>query len=649
MFDYSVFSILSNLGEVFVGVAIVYLIYSSVVYVPNSRVGIKEKLWSLKGSVENGLIALNGEAGYEAKLLRGGFHFLIPFMYKIHREDLVLVPQGQIAYVFARDGKPLAPGQVLASNETSADYENVQHYLEQGGQKGPQRKVLREGTYAINTVQFIVITHDRVYAKGLSESDQQAIEATKITIQQRNGFEPLVINGSDDKIAIVTVHDGPSLRAGELIAPVVGQLEQESQHNCFQDPDAFISVGGFRGRQLQVLVDGTYYLNRLFATVDLISKSTIQMGHVGVVISYTGDAGHDVSGDDYQHGELVQEGTKGVWQAPLLPGKYPFNTFAGAIVEVPTTNFILKWESQTSGSNFDKNLKEVSLITKDAFEPWLPLSIVVHIDYKKAPKVIQRFGNIQQLVEQTLDPMVSAYFKNTAQTKTLIELLQERDKIQEIALQDMRIKFAAYNLELQEVLIGTPRSKENDNQIETILAQLRARQVAREQQETYRTQEEAAKTEKSLREARAIAEKQATLTESHIAIQIAENNGLAEINKQKRQGEADAARVLAIAEADARKIRITGEANAKRIELEGAATAVAAEQQVKAFGGPELRLAQEIASQIIKAIADAKIPMVPHVLVGGDGKSNAFEAIAGMVLSGQNLGGVFSQKQTKAD
>ena len=89
--------------------------------------------------------------------------------------------------------------------------------------------------------------------------------------------------------------------------------------------------------------------------------------------------------------------------------------------------------------------------------------------------VVQRFGNIQQLVEQTLDPMVSAYFKNTAQTKTLIKLLQESTNVQTRALADMRAKFAEYNLELQEVLIGTPRSPVGDTQIEVILAQLRDR------------------------------------------------------------------------------------------------------------------------------------------------------------------------------
>ncbi len=42
----------------------------------------------------------------------------------------------------------------------------------------------------------------------------------------------------------------------------------------------------------------------------------------------------------------------------------------------------------------------------------------------------------------------------------------------------MREKFASYSLELQEVLIGTPRAANGQNSIEQILIQLRERQIA---------------------------------------------------------------------------------------------------------------------------------------------------------------------------
>src|SRR5205085_9546781 len=128
-------------------------------------------------------------------------------------------------------------------------------------------------------------------------------------------------------------------------------------------------------------------------------KTVVEVGYVGVVVSYTGTRGNDVSGAEYKHGELVAQNERGVWSTPLLPGKYAFNTYAGKVILVPTTNFILKWTKDEIGSHkFDEHLAEVSLITKDAFEPKLPLSVVVHIDYRKAPLVVQRFGDVKRLV-----------------------------------------------------------------------------------------------------------------------------------------------------------------------------------------------------------------------------------------------------------
>jgi uncharacterized membrane protein YqiK len=373
------------------------IMLSGVRVIPNTRVGIVEKRFSPKGSVKGGFIALNGEAGFQPKVLRGGIHYLMPVQYVVHAAPLVTIPQGKIGYIFARDGKLLDSTQTLASNESVSDFQDVESFLKDGGQRGPQRRVLREGTYAINLVQFIVITDGRVYSLPLSREDMDVIQKMANVIAERNGFVPVIIKDTDDKIGIATVHDGPSLGQGEIIAPVVGDNSKDSEtyHNKFQDPDKFLKAGGFRGRQLQVLVEGTYYFNRLFATVEMIQKTVIEVGNVGVVVSYTGETGEDLSGAEYRHGELVTRGKRGVWEEALLPGKYAFNTYAGKVVSVPTTNFILKWiSSQTGAHHFDENLTEVSLITKDAFEPSLPLSVVVHIDYKKAPLVIQRFGDI---------------------------------------------------------------------------------------------------------------------------------------------------------------------------------------------------------------------------------------------------------------
>src|ERR1700759_4252027 len=238
-------------------------------YIPNNQVGIVEKLWTTKGSVEGGFIALNGEAGYEPEVLRGGLHVFFPFMYRIHKSDLVTVGQGKIAYVFARDGAPLGPSQVLGANDTDdkSDFEDARRFLLGGGQKGPQRKILREGTYAINTTQFAIITDERVYGHALSEQERGVLDAMQLTISERWGFTPVVLAADHDLVGVVTVHDGPSLPPGEIIAPEVGTELRDAEifHNNFQEPERFLRAGGYRGRQLQVIVEGTWYINRLFA------------------------------------------------------------------------------------------------------------------------------------------------------------------------------------------------------------------------------------------------------------------------------------------------------------------------------------------------------------------------------------------------
>jgi uncharacterized membrane protein YqiK len=613
------------------------IILSGVRVIPNTRIGIVEKRFSPKGSVKSGFIALNGEAGFQPKVLRGGIHYLMPVQYVVHAAPLVTIPQGKIGYIFARDGKLLDSTQTLASNVDVSDFQDVEGFLKNGGQRGPQRRVLREGTYAINLVQFIVLTDGRVYSLPLSREDMDVIQKMANVIAERNGFVPVIIKDTDDKIGIATVHDGPSLGQGEIIAPVVGDdpKDADTYHNKFQDPDKFLRAGGFRGRQLQVLVEGTYYVNRLFATVEMIQKTIIEVGNVGVVVSYTGETGEDLSGLDYRHGELVTRGKRGVWEEALLPGKYAFNTYAGKVVSVPTTNFILKWiSSQTGSHHFDENLTEVSLITKDAFEPSLPLSVVVHIDYKKAPLVIQRFGDIKRLVEQTLDPMVAAYFKNVGQTRTLIQLLQERSDIQKIASEEMKVKFQHYNLELEEVLIGTPSSPEGDVQIETILTQLRSRQIATEQVETYGRQEQAAVKERELREAESRAQMQTSITESELSINVQANQGKADYQRSIQQ----AAQIRALAEAEAEKIA--------RI---GIAQALATEEQVRAYGGPQFQVTQQVLNRFSEAVQQSKVDVVPRVVVGASkdgGSGNIMEALLTMLLS-DRFGALANEAQSQ--
>src|SRR5512140_2316438 len=205
------------------GLLVLLIVLLGIRYIPNNRIGIVEKRWSFsKGSVKSGLIALNGEAGYQPRVLRGGLHYLLPLQYSVHVMPLVTITQGKIGYVFARDGKPLEPTQVLASNAIVSDFQDAEAFLKKAGQRGPQRRILREGTYAINLVQFVVITEEHVYSLPLSKEDAATIRQMATFIAERGGFRPVVIKDTDDLVGIVTVHDGTSLAQNDIIAPIVG-------------------------------------------------------------------------------------------------------------------------------------------------------------------------------------------------------------------------------------------------------------------------------------------------------------------------------------------------------------------------------------------------------------------------------------------
>ena len=143
-----------------------------VVYIPHTHVGIIEKIWSSKGSLREGqIIARNGEAGLQARFLRGGIHFgLYPWQYRIHKEPLVVVAEGKMAYIYARDGVPLEPVQTLGRNVDSNHFQDAIRFLEAQGQRGRQRGILREGVYAINLGLFVVITEERVFSGPVREA-----------------------------------------------------------------------------------------------------------------------------------------------------------------------------------------------------------------------------------------------------------------------------------------------------------------------------------------------------------------------------------------------------------------------------------------------------------------------------------------------
>jgi uncharacterized membrane protein YqiK len=131
------FIILGIVAGALVGLYLLIFVILGLRVISSDQVAVVEKWWSFKGSLKDSIIALNGEAGYAPHVLRGGIHFKTALMFKLHRYPLITIPQGQIAYIFARDGAPLAPIQTLGKVVPEANnFQDVTGFLKNGGQRG---------------------------------------------------------------------------------------------------------------------------------------------------------------------------------------------------------------------------------------------------------------------------------------------------------------------------------------------------------------------------------------------------------------------------------------------------------------------------------------------------------------------------------
>src|ERR1051326_6015939 len=87
------------------GILVVLFLLAGIRFIPNNKVGIVEMRISPRGSLDKGVIALNGEAGFQPGMLRGGLHYLLPIQYDAH-------------------GQPLPASQGLATNASASDFQD---------------------------------------------------------------------------------------------------------------------------------------------------------------------------------------------------------------------------------------------------------------------------------------------------------------------------------------------------------------------------------------------------------------------------------------------------------------------------------------------------------------------------------------------
>lgn len=561
-----------------------------VVVIREMQVGIVVKKFASHHLSPGRLVALGGEAGYQAETLAPGLHFgFWNWQYRIFKVPVIVVPQGEIALVVAADGVAIPPERILGKVVECDNFQDARKFLVNDGEKGRQLGILTAGTYRINTALFSIITSADALNHGMSP-DQMRI--TRI--------EP-------DQVGIVTTLDGVPIEAGEIAGPTI------ADHDNFQNAQSFINGGGRRGLQEQILLSGTWNLNPWFAQVEQVAMVEIPIGYVGVVISFVGKAHEDVSGVDFKHGDLVNQGHKGVWVTPLYPGKHPANTRVMKVERVPTTNIVLNWATRTEAHNYDAKLSSITVRSKDGFAFSLDVSQIIHVGALDAPKVISRVGSMQNLVDHVLQPIVGNYFRNSAQDYTVLDFLGARSQRQVEAAEHIRRALGAYDVQAIDTLIGDINPPKELMQTQT------DRKIAEEQRKTYEVQEAAQKQRQQLVRQTSLADIQQQVVGAEQGVSIAELQANAHV--KQATGDAEAVRLKAIGEAEA--IRATGQAKAEAYRV-----------GVQALGAQGYTV-----MQLMQIVGDRNVRIVPDVAVSGaSGSTGLVDGLLGLMLKNQTDG-----------
>ena len=542
-----------------------------VIIIPQDSIGIVDKKFVLIGSnrtlPDGRIVALNGEAGIQADTLPPGIHyFKWPWQFEIRVVKFTTIPEGSVGVVEASDGSPLASGRVLARKVDCDSFQSARAFLSKGGERGPQITVIPPGTYRINRAIFSIETVD-------------------------------VLEIDDNKVGIVTTREGQPLVTGEIAGREV------ANHSLYQDGQAFIDGGGFKGLQEQVMLAGRYFINPRFATVEIKDMTVVPIANVGVVIAYVGDTGVDLSGDNFKHGNLVGKGQKGVWAEALDPGKYPINPYTHKVEIVPTANVVLNWATTKSEAHMlDERLSSITVRSSDGFPYNLDVSQIIHIPRTDAPKVIARFGSVANLVTQVLEPTIGNYFRNAAQGSDVIDFLKNRVQRQEEARGAISAALDEYNVGAVNTLIGDIAPPEQ------LMKTLTDRKLAEQERITYGTQREAEEVRKSLQQATAQADTQPGVVRAERDVEIAEFNAKASVKK----AEGDAQSKTINANADARVTQLNGDAEAGKIRAIGTSEADVIKLKIASMESGNYALIETA-----RALAGSGFKLVPDIVAGG--------------------------------
>ncbi|HEV2828033.1 MAG TPA: SPFH domain-containing protein [Pyrinomonadaceae bacterium] len=296
-------------------VAVLIILNRILVNVGAREIAIKERRYLGAKMPPGRVVATEGEVGIQADVLKPGLHLIrFPFEKVVRKVPLIEIGADELGVVEAIDGEPMPPGRIFALDRAQNAHNNFQDpiaFIKQGGVKGIQLRTLPPGLWPIHPYLF-------------------RVSVGKTTVIPQG------------KVGVIIAADGASLDAGRLLARAV------DGHISFQNAELFVSAGGQRGPQVDILTPGTYRILTqsspfeggsdvkpgLF-TIRLFDATVINENQIGLVEALDGSplnpgdyvaesvAGHDNFQDGHEF--INGKGQRGPQKDILLPGTYYIN------------------------------------------------------------------------------------------------------------------------------------------------------------------------------------------------------------------------------------------------------------------------------------------------------------------------------------
>ncbi|NIL97237.1 MAG: hypothetical protein GTO53_06590 [Planctomycetales bacterium] len=391
-------------------------------------------------------------------------------------------------------------------------------------------------------------------------------------------------------IGLLNASDGKPLPPDTTYAP---EWEEGALRKMAQDARYFLTEGGgYKGPQTSVLKPGSYRINPRLFQLEIVPVTTIEKATVGVVKSNVGPRPKRKEGDEAKDPgarRLVKQGERGIWSTALLEGQYYLNTKAFEITKVSTRKHIVRYtagQAQRAGGTEER---EIMVRTSDGFTFPVDVRVEYEIRPSDAPILVATVGDDQEGLRTVMNSVVRAIFRNNAEGVKALNYVQQRSSQESQSLQMLRDELQPLGVSVTGVRIGDVGDEQT---LGTLLKTQTDREIALQEQETFKEQQRAAEQQKELSKTQQEAEEEKRLATASYSVQIAERE------KEKRIIEA------------------TAEAEAVRIR---------AEAQAQAFQ----KIAQQIGPgntaliEVLKTVGEQQIPITPRVMVVGEGAGAA--------------------------